>query len=109
LSFCWFEIVEERHTGKELRLIAGLLWGGIGEIGLQQLGAPLGQLVNMAVRFAYLRLHMPDHRPNLVFADEAVALLHEQGYTAYRLTEGLPDWRAQGYPVAVENRPGAGV
>jgi hypothetical protein len=38
-----------------------------------------------------------------------VALLHEHSYTAYRLTEGLPDWRAQGYPVAIENRPGAGV
>jgi rhodanese-related sulfurtransferase len=47
--------------------------------------------------------------PYCVFADEAVALLHQQGYTAYRLTEGLPDWRAQGYPVAIENRPGAGV
>ncbi len=45
--------------------------------------------------------------PYCVFADEAVALLHEQGYTACRLTEGLPDWRAQGYPVAVESRQGS--
>jgi rhodanese-related sulfurtransferase len=44
--------------------------------------------------------------PYCVFADEAVALLSQHGDRAYRLTAGLPDWRAQGYPVAVENRPG---
>jgi ArsR family transcriptional regulator len=37
--------------------------------------------------------------PYCVFADEAVSLLLERGYLARRLTEGLPEWRAAGYPV----------
>jgi len=37
--------------------------------------------------------------PYCVFADEAVALLTEHGYTAYRLDAGVPEWQAQGYPV----------
>jgi rhodanese-related sulfurtransferase/DNA-binding transcriptional ArsR family regulator len=40
--------------------------------------------------------------PYCVFADEAVALLRAQGYRAYRLTVGLPDWQALGYPVVAE-------
>ncbi len=39
--------------------------------------------------------------PYCVFADEAVSLLVERGYRARRLTEGLPEWRAAGYPVEV--------
>jgi rhodanese-related sulfurtransferase len=39
--------------------------------------------------------------PYCVFADEAVSLLVERGYRARRLTEGLPEWRAAGYPVNV--------
>jgi rhodanese-related sulfurtransferase/DNA-binding transcriptional ArsR family regulator len=38
--------------------------------------------------------------PYCVFADEAVALLRERGYSASRLSEGFPDWRAAGLPVA---------
>ena len=37
--------------------------------------------------------------PYCVFADEAVALLREQGYHAWRLDVGLPDWRSAGLPV----------
>jgi rhodanese-related sulfurtransferase/DNA-binding transcriptional ArsR family regulator len=37
--------------------------------------------------------------PYCVFSDEAVTLLVERGYRARRLTEGLPEWRAAGYPV----------
>jgi rhodanese-related sulfurtransferase/DNA-binding HxlR family transcriptional regulator len=37
--------------------------------------------------------------PYCVFADEAVALLRQQGYQAVRLAEGLPDWRAAGLPL----------
>ncbi len=40
--------------------------------------------------------------PYCVFADEAVALLRLHGYQASRLEEGLPDWQALGFPVAVE-------
>ena len=37
--------------------------------------------------------------PYCVFADEAVALLKARGYRAYRLQQGLPDWRAAGMPM----------
>ena len=37
--------------------------------------------------------------PYCVFADEAVALLRSNGYSAHRLEQGLPDWRALGLPV----------
>jgi rhodanese-related sulfurtransferase len=37
--------------------------------------------------------------PYCVFADEAIALLHTNGYNARRLEQGLPDWRALGLPV----------
>jgi rhodanese-related sulfurtransferase len=37
--------------------------------------------------------------PYCVFSDEAVALLRARGYQAYRLRQGLPDWRAAGMPV----------
>jgi rhodanese-related sulfurtransferase len=39
--------------------------------------------------------------PYCVFADEAVSLLVDRGYRARRLTEGLPEWRAAGFPVEV--------
>lgn len=39
--------------------------------------------------------------PYCVYADEAVSLLTDRGYRARRLTEGLPEWRAAGYPVEV--------
>ncbi len=34
-----------------------------------------------------------------VFADEAVALLRARGYSARRLEQGVPEWRALGLPV----------
>jgi rhodanese-related sulfurtransferase len=37
--------------------------------------------------------------PYCVYATEAVELLHKHGYRARRTDEGLPDWRARGYPV----------
>jgi rhodanese-related sulfurtransferase len=37
--------------------------------------------------------------PYCVFADEAVALLRSNGFSAHRLEQGLPDWRALGLPV----------
>jgi rhodanese-related sulfurtransferase len=37
--------------------------------------------------------------PYCVFSDEAVAFLRARGYRAYRLRQGLPDWRAAGMPV----------
>lgn len=38
--------------------------------------------------------------PYCVYAYEAVARLREKGFTARRLVDGLPQWRAAGLPVA---------
>lgn len=38
--------------------------------------------------------------PYCVLAFEAVALLRKQGFTARRLEEGYPEWKAAGLPVA---------
>jgi rhodanese-related sulfurtransferase/predicted transcriptional regulator len=37
--------------------------------------------------------------PYCVYSDDAVRHLREEGRTAYRLTEGLPDWTVEGRPV----------
>jgi rhodanese-related sulfurtransferase len=37
--------------------------------------------------------------PYCVFSDKAVALLGSRGFRARRLRQGLPDWRAAGFPV----------
>jgi rhodanese-related sulfurtransferase len=42
--------------------------------------------------------------PYCVYAIEAVELLRRRGYRARRLIEGLPAWRARGYPVIREGR-----
>jgi ArsR family transcriptional regulator len=38
--------------------------------------------------------------PYCVFAFEAVALLREHGFTARRLEDGFPEWKAAGMPIA---------
>ena len=38
--------------------------------------------------------------PLSAFAHEAVALLHESGFAARRLEDGLPEWEGAGLPVA---------
>ncbi len=43
--------------------------------------------------------------PYCVLALEAVELLRAQGFTAFRLEDGVQDWQARGYPVMVEERP----
>ena len=59
-----------------------------------ELDARLRELPADAEIVAYCR------GPYCVFADEAVAALKAKGYRARRLTEGFPDWRLRGYPVA---------
>ena len=39
--------------------------------------------------------------PYCVFADDAVRLLLAKGYRARRLTDGYPEWKRAGLPVAV--------
>ena len=42
--------------------------------------------------------------PYCVFSDEAVGILTTRGYRASRLTEGFPEWRAEGYPIEAETQ-----
>lgn len=44
--------------------------------------------------------------PYCVLAVEAVELLRSRGYRAVRLEDGVPEWRARGLPVEIENYPG---
>lgn len=39
--------------------------------------------------------------PYCVLSVQAVAILRNKGFHAVRLEEGIPDWRAMGFPVAV--------
>jgi rhodanese-related sulfurtransferase len=43
--------------------------------------------------------------PYCVFADEAVAVLRNKGYKAFRLEGGFPDWAIQGLPTSLSARP----
>ncbi len=45
--------------------------------------------------------------PYCVLAVRAVQLLRKRGFRAARLEEGVPDWRADGYPVAVQEEGNA--
>jgi rhodanese-related sulfurtransferase len=67
---------------------------GARSIPLPELGARLRELPPGLEVIAYCR------GPYCVLADEAVALLRARGYRARRLAEGLPDWRARGFPVS---------
>jgi rhodanese-related sulfurtransferase len=44
--------------------------------------------------------------PYCVYADEAVRELAGRGFRAQRLTEGFPEWKRAGLPVAAAGRPG---
>ena len=43
--------------------------------------------------------------PYCVYSVEAVGILRKHGYQARRAEEGFPDWRAEGWPVAVGYSP----
>src|SRR5215203_1757092 len=73
---------------------------GARSVPLERLEAYLEEIPEDQEIVAYCR------GPYCVFSDEAVALLRSRGYRARRLQEGLPDWRAAGYPV--ESRVGRG-
>jgi len=54
----------------------------------------LGELPKRREVVAYCR------GPYCVYSVEAIELLRKHGYRARRAAEGLPDWRAEGWPVA---------
>lgn len=61
---------------------------------LERLEAALEELPREREVVAYCR------GPYCVYSDEAVALLRARGFRARRLELGLPDWKAEGFPVA---------
>jgi rhodanese-related sulfurtransferase len=66
---------------------------GARSIPVHELRKRLKELPKRSVIAAYCR------GPYCVFADEAVSLLRERGYQAFRLETGFPEWKMQGLPV----------
>ena len=66
---------------------------GARSIPVDELEAHLDQLDPEREIVAYCR------GPYCLFADEAVELLRQRGFKAWRLADGLPDWRMAGLPV----------
>ncbi len=74
---------------------AGHIPGAI-SIPLAELKRKLTQLPRDREIVAYCR------GPYCVLAIEAVEMLRKNGFTASRLSDGVPDWRAKGLPVEVK-------
>ncbi len=83
-------VIDVRPT-EEYR--AGHIQGAI-SVPLKELGSRLGELSRNKEIVAYCR------GPYCVLAVHAVEMLRANGFHAARLEDGVPDWRAHGYPVA---------
>lgn len=77
---------------------AGHLPGAL-SIPLKELERRLSELPRDREVVAYCR------GPYCVLAVEAVDMLRAQGFTAFRLEDGVQDWQARGFPVAVGEVP----
>jgi rhodanese-related sulfurtransferase/predicted transcriptional regulator len=77
---------------------AGHLPGAL-SIPLKELERRLSELPRNREVVAYCR------GPYCVLAIEAVDMLRAQGFTAFRLEDGVGDWQARGLPVAVGEVP----
>jgi rhodanese-related sulfurtransferase len=73
--------------------VAGHVPGAL-SIPVAELKRRLGEIPKRRQVVAYCR------GPYCVFSAEAVTLLRKNGYRARRTEEGLPDWRAAGWPIA---------
>jgi DNA-binding transcriptional ArsR family regulator/rhodanese-related sulfurtransferase len=80
--------------------VAGHIAGSI-SMPVDDLQRRLQQLTKGKEYVAYCR------GPYCVYADRAVELLRESGRRARRLSDGFPEWRAAGHPVASGVQPGA--
>jgi rhodanese-related sulfurtransferase len=69
---------------------------GARSIPIDELDTQIDELPRDQTIVAYCR------GPYCVYADEAVAVLRRHGFDARRLYDGLPEWRAAGYPVTIE-------
>ena len=72
--------------------LAGHIRGAL-SVPLADLGTRLGNLPKRRDIVAYCR------GPYCVMALDAVELLRRQGFRAHRLEQGVPEWRARGWPV----------
>ncbi len=72
---------------------AGHIQGAI-SVPLKELASRLGELSRNKEIVAYCR------GPYCVLAIRAVEMLRAKGFHTARLEDGVPDWRAHGYPVA---------
>jgi rhodanese-related sulfurtransferase len=75
---------------------AGHLPGAL-SIPLKELERRLSELPRNREIVAYCR------GPYCVLAVEAVEMLKARGFTAFRLEDGVSDWHARGYPIAVDS------
>lgn len=78
--------------------VAGHIPGAV-SVPLAELKRRLAELPRHREIVAYCR------GPFCVLAVEAVTLLRTRGFKAVRLEDGVPDWRARGFRVAVGERP----
>ncbi len=86
LSLVRLQQVEEGDTGKKLGVIASLRGGEIPEVGLQQLDAALGQLIEMPIGLAFLGDDLPSDGAELckVFEGEIERLVVQGNHAAKR-------------------------
>jgi DNA-binding transcriptional ArsR family regulator len=80
--------------------VAGHIPGAI-SVPIDELQRRLQQLARGKMYVAYCR------GPYCVYADRAVELLRKSGRHARRMTDGFPEWRSAGLPVASGVHPGA--
>lgn len=77
---------------------AGHIPGAV-SVPLKELLSHLSKLPRRREIVAYCR------GPYCVLAVEAVRLLRANGFRAVRMEQGVPEWRAEGFPVAVGEEP----
>src|SRR5438046_1434753 len=86
------------QTGRTVEEFAAGHIPGALSIPVKELPRRLAELPRRQQIVAYCR------GPYCVQSDEAVSLLKRRGFDARRLEVGLPDWRANGLPVATAEK-----